>query len=52
MTYAAADFFWLLIVAWLISFLLHQIIGGLLGIFYRGVGRTHAIEIVNMRNKP
>ena len=51
MTYGAADFFGLLIIGWLVVFLLHQSIGGILSIFWRAQLRRHAIEIVNARNK-
>jgi len=52
MTYSTADFFGLLLLAWIVIFFLHQAIGGLLALFNRGVKRRHAIEIVNLRNKP
>lgn len=51
MTYTFSDFMGLEVIAWVIVFLIHQSVGGLLGLFYRGVRKTHAIEIVNAKNK-
>lgn len=46
-----SDFLGLFFVGWTIVFFLHQSIGGLLGLFYRGIKKRHAIEIVNAKNK-
>lgn len=46
-----ANFLGILFLGWFIVFLLHQALGGILGIFYRGLRKKHAIEIVNARNK-
>ena len=51
MTYTFGDFLGLLIVAWLIVFLLHQTIGGLLGIFWRGIGKKNRI-VVDLKDTP
>jgi hypothetical protein len=51
MTYGASNFIWLLIFGWLLTFLLHQAIGGLLGLFFRG--QLHKNEIaVTLKQKP
>ena len=41
----------LFVIGWLIVFVLHQVFGGLIAIFTRGIRKRHAIEIVNARNK-
>jgi hypothetical protein len=46
-----AEFFGLQFVGWGIVYLIHQSIGGLLGLFNRGIRKRHAIEIVNAKNK-
>jgi len=46
-----SNFMGLLMVAASFVFLPHQLIGGLLGLFYNGVKKQHAIEIVNAKNK-
>ena len=51
MTYGFADFVWLILFAWLIVFVLHQTIGGLLGLI-PGVAHKKIIEIANTWNKP
>jgi hypothetical protein len=51
MTYGLADFFSVFLIGWAIVFLLHQTIGGLIGLFTKGIQKRHAIEIVNAKNK-
>lgn len=45
MTYGIADFMWLLIIGWIIIFVIHQTIGGLLGLFYRRVQHKNEISV-------
>lgn len=46
-----AGFIWLLIYAWLIVFFLHQVIGGILGLFHRGIEKRNAL-VVSLKEKP
>jgi hypothetical protein len=46
MTYGISNFLGLLIVGWLIVYVLHQAIGGLLGLFYRGLRKRHYLATV------
>jgi hypothetical protein len=52
MTYGVNDFFGLLLIGWLIVYLLHQTIGGLLGIFWRSLHERNAIKIAFPGKKP
>jgi hypothetical protein len=51
MTYGFNDFIWLLGISWLIVYLIHQVIGGLLALI-PGIKQRKPIEIVNTWNKP
>ena len=51
MTYTFGDFIGLLILAWIFAFALHQTIGGLMNIFFRGVEKKNKI-VVDLKDRP
>lgn len=45
MSYTFGDFIGALVLGWAIAFVLHQTIGGFLGIFWRGVEKRNKIVV-------
>jgi hypothetical protein len=43
--YGFGDYLWLLILTAFVIFFLHQIIGGILNVFWRGIFKRHAIAV-------
>lgn len=51
MTYSFGDFIGLLVLGWVIAFVVHQVIGGFLGLFWRGVEKRNRI-VVDLKEQP
>ena len=45
MTYTFGDFIGVLVLGWVIAFLIHQTVGGFLGLFWRAVEKRNKIVV-------